>query len=520
MIAGEQRLLVRSEVLDFGTLPLPLLDSLTPEQILKGFDPWTAKPDAKLTADDISNILSQSIPNFGPKDAFVLFQLYKITVEGEIAFLSVTNPQAWSQLTVKARPFCMFLYLQSYRTKSESQGNWQNLEGMKSLKSSNQFSPLNSPRSRSMRTTSAIDNTQNMISFVKSAIVSALLKIASGIRDFKSKEPQRITPAAFEHLSVLLRTPQYEKEHNQSLAEFLGKETDFNTVASLIDLHVGSAELETTINIYKLTKSVTVEDQTFCKKPILKIHSCEDSFIYINASVEYVSISNCTNCTIYVAAVRRICSVDKCERINLTCSTNLLRIGNTIDSKLNFFSTSEPILFGDNKSIVMGPNNANSFEMIDKMKKAEIPIVAKSMLNFNSWHIFYTFAGFANTTITTESPKEFHHLVLPDEQFTPVPVNLALNLHTLATMDKSTLASKCFEYTGTLIVPFLAPQEYKDKIMEKENKMKEFREKMAKAGLTPDQMKVLKNGIQAHFLKWLTTRPEHKELMEVLKYAN
>lgn len=520
MIAGEQRLLVRSEVLDFGTLPLPLLDSLTPEQLLKGFDHWTAKPDSKLTADEIATILSQTIPNFGPKDAFVLFQLYKITVEGDISFLSITNPQAWSQLTVKARPFCMFLYLQSFRTKSESQSSWQNIEGMKSLKTSSQFSPLNSPRSRSMRTTSAIDNTQNMINFVKGAICSALLKIASGIRDFKSKEPTKITPGAFEHLHCLLRTYPNDKEPAQSLGDFLGKDTDYNTVTALIDHHIASAEIETTMNIYKMTNSVAVEDQTFCKKPILKIHSCEDSFIYINAAVEYVSISNCTNCTIYVAAVKKICSVDKCERINLTCSTNLLRVGNTIDSKFNFFSTSEPILFGDNKSLVMGPNNANSFEMIDKMKKAEIPIVAKSMLNFNGWHIFYTFAGFANTTISTESPKEFHHLVLPDEHFTPVPVNLALNLQTLSTMDKSTLASKCFEYTGTLIVPFLAPQEYKDKIIEKDNKMKDFREKMAKAGLSPEQMKVLKNGIQAHFLKWLTARPEHKELLEVLKYVN
>jgi len=264
-------------------------------------------------------------------------------------------------------------------------------------------------------------------------------------------------------------------------------------------------------------KCVTIKDQSFCKKPILKIHSCEDSFIYINAAVDFVSITNCVNCTIFVAGIRKICAVDKSEKLSMTCSANLIRIGNSLDSHFYTYSTHEPILFGDNKSLFMGPNNANYFEMIDKIKKAEIPFTTKSSINFSYPIIFHEYWNISTNTFSIEQAKDYTVLVLPDE-FIPIPPNLAVNSHLIHSMEKSALVSKCYENQSPLIIPFLAPQEYKDKLLEKDAKMKELRDRISKAGLSKEQLLVFANAIQGHYREWLMGRPEYKEIIDIVKW--
>ena len=69
----------------------------------------------------------------------------------------------------------------------------------------------------------------------------------------------------------------------------------------------------------------------------IKIIGCEESVIYIDACVKFLSIMNCQKCTIYVSAVSRVTTIDKCEKTKVTIASNFLRIGNTIDSTINYY---------------------------------------------------------------------------------------------------------------------------------------------------------------------------------------
>ena len=91
----------------------------------------------------------------------------------------------------------------------------------------------------------------------------------------------------------------------------------------------------------------------------VKIIGCEESIIYIDACVKFVSILNCVNCTIFVSAVSKVTTIDKCEKTKVTVASNFLRVGNTIDSRINFYGAYPPVLYGDNRSITLGPYNAN-----------------------------------------------------------------------------------------------------------------------------------------------------------------
>jgi len=54
----------------------------------------------------------------------------------------------------------------------------------------------------------------------------------------------------------------------------------------------------------------------------MNIVDCEDSNIYIDSNVEVLKISACINCHIFVAAVDRICTIEKCENVTLCVAAN------------------------------------------------------------------------------------------------------------------------------------------------------------------------------------------------------
>jgi len=106
----------------------------------------------------------------------------------------------------------------------------------------------------------------------------------------------------------------------------------------------------------------------------LRIIGCEDSEIFINSEVRSLYVVNCVNCTIYIAACERIAFIDKCEKVSFTVATNLLRVCNTHDSNIYYYGPSPIILTGDNKALLIGPNNSPSPDLPKLLKEANIPV--------------------------------------------------------------------------------------------------------------------------------------------------
>jgi len=61
----------------------------------------------------------------------------------------------------------------------------------------------------------------------------------------------------------------------------------------------------------------------------------------------------------------------KCENVNLTVATGLVRIGNCVDSTVNSYShLGPPVVFGDTRSLTLAPHNASYPALKDLMHKA------------------------------------------------------------------------------------------------------------------------------------------------------
>lgn len=117
-----------------------------------------------------------------------------------------------------------------------------------------------------------------------------------------------------------------------------------------------------------------IKEELQCRGKDLKIIGCYDSEIFIESSVRSLYIVGCSNSNIYVASCERIAFIDKCEKVSLTITTNLLRICNALDSSFYFYGPSPIILTGDNRNLMLGPNNSNAPDLKIHLKTANIPI--------------------------------------------------------------------------------------------------------------------------------------------------
>jgi hypothetical protein len=65
----------------------------------------------------------------------------------------------------------------------------------------------------------------------------------------------------------------------------------------------------------------------------------------------------------------------KCENVNLTVASGVVRVGNCVDSAVNCYShLAPPVVFGDTRSLTLGPHNASYPDLKDLLTKANINI--------------------------------------------------------------------------------------------------------------------------------------------------
>jgi len=70
------------------------------------------------------------------------------------------------------------------------------------------------------------------------------------------------------------------------------------------------------------------------------------------------------------------------------------------------------------------------------------------------------------------------------------------------------------------IIPFLAPIEYKKKIAERVNKLKQMKKNIDMSGLDKDQKELVMNAVQGYFREWMTSTNESKMITELVKWID
>jgi len=133
---------------------------------------------------------------------------------------------------------------------------------------------------------------------------------------------------------------------------------DSSTIQEWLTGALCGEENDSWAEVPALTKCVTIRDEESALHKNIRLMNCEDSYIYIDAPINSISITNCVNCTILLAAVEKVCTIDKCEKTDVSVATNFLRVGSSVDCKVYAYVQGKTFMFGDNRNMQFGPFNA------------------------------------------------------------------------------------------------------------------------------------------------------------------
>ena len=428
-------------------------------------------------------------------EATVLFQTFKI-YEGDHPENPLSTKNRYESSTnnknsVDVRYFGLFFALQSFSQRTKI-----SLIIDKTEKNPSYFtSPLSSPRGKSSnnyRLASQGMEYQFILNYIKSNLKLFLRIVASDIHNTETT----INANEFNTLKFLFTiedNKQNKNRKNSSLSNHLHcfdnlppvTKINMNIINEFLSsaLSTSAPELSNYATIKGLSKCVTIKTGNEYQNKNLLISNCDDTFIYINTNVSNCKISLCTNCTIVIAVASKIISIDKCEKCNICIISNFTRISNMIDSNVYLFSVYEPILYGDNRGLKLGPHNVTYNDLYLHVKESKLAIMQNSYKNFSS-PIYLNNNNKEHINII--KPEEFITIVVPFEAKDP------------------------FNY-------ILTPKQYLEKKKKRYNNYVNIQKMIKDAGFQESQEKGFHIALQGYFKEWLVTSGNYKSMNDIVK---
>ena len=429
-------------------------------------------------------------------EATILFQTFKIYEGDQPESTSTTKDRYGSSNTnknsVDVRYFGLFFALQSFSQRTKF-----SLKTDKTEKNPNFFSsPLSSPRGKTSNRlgTQGLDY-QHILNYIRANLKLFLRIIASDIHNTETT----INAGEFNTLKFIFtiddkKYPNFDKnKKNNSLANYLHcfdnlpptTKINMNIINEFLISALSSSapELPNYVAIKSLSKCVTIKSGNEYQNKNLLISKCEDSYIYINTTVSNCKISSCTNCTIVIAVASKIITINGCEKCNICIVSNFTRISNMIDSNVYLFSVYEPIVYGDNRGLKLGPHNVTYNDLYVHLKESKLSITQNGLKHFSS-PIYLN--NINKESINIIKPEEFTTIVVPFD------------------------VKDSFKY-------LLTPKPYLENIQKRYNNYLNLQKMIKEAGFQEGQEKAFHIALQGYFREWLVTSGNYKPMNDLVK---
>ena len=515
--ASDFQIHLRQEVFDH--LVYPLSSKLDDNIILQLFRKLhlMSTIDYKISIENWIDQACTFLQGLPEKEARILFNTYKV-ISSEFELTSQSGKKVDSKNQVDVRYFALFIALQCFSQKSKVISTIDTLDknaysstGYNSNPNTNPYSsPLSSPRGKqnSLRNsnTAQMNEILNMSNFVKNNIKLFLRLVASDIHNSETQ----INSSEFNTLKFFFRE---NFQLNQSLNSSSSSVKKISGLSSLAPFFQNFSPT-TKVNIEKVTEwiigmistspldnddhTVVLRNLSKCttiKKDFsgkcIKIINCEDSQIFIDSCVLNLKISLCNNCTIFCAGVVKFSTIEKCESCNITVCSNFLKVGNTIECRVNSMVFNEPIVYGNNIGLILGPHNVFYDDLNSTLKAGRFIF---GDLNMFSQPIVIVQALNTSTSGNLKSPYD----ILNIKDFSPM--------------------STPFSFTKEIEDSFfLTPKEYLNEYLTKIEVFKSVQLMIKNANLDASQEKALHVAIQGFFKKWLENTNSIKNVQEILK---
>ena len=104
----------------------------------------------------------------------------------------------------------------------------------------------------------------------------------------------------------------------------------------------------------------------------LIVRGCGKSYLYLLRPFRFAKVTNCSDCTIVVSAVRGVLSMQDCHNVTLISCCWQQCISSCHDVVLHTSTPRKPIMLGDNRGITLAPHNAVYPHLAAHLEQAEL----------------------------------------------------------------------------------------------------------------------------------------------------
>ncbi|RLN98338.1 hypothetical protein BBJ28_00010755, partial [Nothophytophthora sp. Chile5] len=240
----------------------------------------------------------------------------------------------------------------------------------------------------------------------------------------------------------------------------------------------------------------------------LIIFSCHDTYIYIlgpsndvflNLHLFFLStnvmISACKNCRILTAPNVGILSMERCENVQLTALSGLIRVSNCLDSRLNIYTLFPVIMSGENVGVVLGPYNSKYAGLAQQLAATPFLYNPESM-------------GCWNSFLDLDSDKAADSMADAEKQ--------AISLQAPETFREVCVPVKPSAGAGSAERPFPIPAEYASAVKSQYETVESLRQLVTSDEFDLSTKRTMEVVIQLRFKEWLSTTSNVRQILDLV----
>ncbi|KAG6973520.1 hypothetical protein JG687_00000841 [Phytophthora cactorum] len=268
------------------------------------------------------------------------------------------------------------------------------------------------------------------------------------------------------------------------------------------------SQLVKTTVIKRADEFVVSEDSG--QRPDVLIFSCQDSYIYLLGPVRYpfyyhafYSVGawelyasqpcSCKNCRVITAPNTGILSMERCENVQLTSLSGLIRVSNCLDTRLNVYTLSPIIVSGENVGVILGPYNTKYAGL--KQQLSTVPFLCNAESQ-GSWNKFLDLDSDKDSMSDTEKP--------------PVSLQVPETFRDVCVPVKSTAGE------GPAERPFPIPPEYVAAVRKQYETVESLRQLVTSDEFDLTKKRTMEVVIQLKFKEWLSSTSNVRQILDLV----
>ncbi|XP_066050269.1 TBCC domain-containing protein 1 [Chamaea fasciata] len=211
----------------------------------------------------------------------------------------------------------------------------------------------------------------------------------------------------------------------------------------------------------------------------VRIHRCNESFIYLLSPLRSVTIEKCRNSTFVLGPVETSVHVQSCDNVKVIVVCHRLSISSTTGCTFHTLTPTQPLILSGNQAVSFAPFHTHYPMLEDHMARVGLATLP------NYWDSPMLVCRDSGDTgvFRLLPPSDFYTFVIP------------------------------FEMEGdTTETPGGLPQEYQEALRQREQEVQVWQRMVKEAGLTRDQRKQFQTLVENKFYEWLVETGNRQQL--------